>query len=60
MGDGTEPIEDDERLYRRIQLVHFDPAYGSQPASVSSPELRYDGPLRVQGEVRDSRASDGE
>jgi hypothetical protein len=33
MGDGTEPIEDDELLYRRIpqQLPYYDPSEGSKP-----------------------------
>ena len=32
MGDGTEPIEDDELLYRRIQLVHFAPEQSEEPS----------------------------
>ena len=32
MGDDSEPIEDDELLYRRVQLVHFDPSQGPCPS----------------------------
>lgn len=32
MGDGTEPIEDDELLYRRVPIVHFDQSIHSKPA----------------------------
>lgn len=32
MGDDSEPIEDEELLYRRIQLVHFNPSEGQEPS----------------------------
>lgn len=31
MGDDTEPIEDDELLYRRVQLDYFDPDHVKAP-----------------------------
>ncbi|MDY7009862.1 MAG: hypothetical protein SVV80_03830 [Planctomycetota bacterium] len=32
MGDGSEPMEDDEYLYRRILLQYFNPSQGSEPS----------------------------
>ncbi len=32
MGDGSEPIENDEYLYRRILLQYYDPSQGSEPS----------------------------
>ena len=31
MGDGTEPIDDDELLYRRVPLVHFNQSNDPKP-----------------------------
>ena len=32
MGEGEEPIEDDEYLYRRIVLKYFNPGEGQEPS----------------------------
>ena len=42
MGDGTEPIEDEELLYRRVQLVHVGPAEGGEPSPMAFHPGRHD------------------
>jgi len=42
MADGTEPIEDEEYLYRRVQIAHFDPAIETKPSPMAFHPRRYD------------------
>jgi hypothetical protein len=42
MGDGTEPIEDDEYLYRRIPLAYFDVNQGDEPSPHAFHPRQYD------------------
>jgi len=42
MGDGTEPIEDDEYLYRRVSLPYFDRTQGGEPSPWAFRPRKYD------------------
>jgi len=42
MGGGTEPVEDDELLYRRVRREHFDPDKSHEPSPMAFHPLPYD------------------
>ena len=42
MDDGTEPIEDEEYLYRRIVFKYFDPDQGEEPSPQAFHPRSYD------------------
>ncbi len=42
MGDGSEPIENDEILYRRILLWYYDPNQGAEPSPKAFRPREYD------------------
>ena len=42
MGDGTEPIEDDELLYRRVRVDDFDPEQDKYPPRQAFHPSRHD------------------
>jgi len=42
MGDGAEPIEDDECLYRRVRLDYYDPKQADEPSPLAFHPRDYD------------------
>lgn len=42
MGDGVEPIEDDECLYRRVSLDYYDPDQADEPSPLAFHPRAYD------------------